>query len=91
MVLWHVGGQLVGVAPVGGLLVRDSDVRGQNLHAPHIRWQRLGGGVRTQQQDSLNSRLEAGHIELLERANWLIQYTVNHMDRAFLSIRVVCC
>lgn len=48
VVLGHVGGQLVHIAPVGGLLVRDNDIRGQNLQRAHIRRKRGAGRVRTQ-------------------------------------------
>lgn len=78
---------MVHIAPVGGLLVRDNDVRGQNLQHAHVRWKRGAGRVGTQQKDSLNTRLKAGHIELTERADWLVQYAEDNVDGSFLSIR----
>lgn len=89
MVLGQVGGQLVHIAPVGGLLVRDNDVGDQNLQRAHVRRKRRAGGVRTQQKDSLNARLKAGHIELTKRVDWLIKYAVDQVDCSFLSIRGV--
>lgn len=86
MVLGHVGGQLVHVAPVGGLLVRDNDVGGQNLQCANVRRKRGAGCVRTQQKDSLDARLEAGQVELTKRADWLIEYAVDQVNCSFLSI-----
>lgn len=89
MVLGHVGGQLVHIAPVGGLLVRDNDVGGQNLQRAHVRRKRGAGRIRTQQKDSLNARLEAGHVELTKRVDWLIEYAEDQVDCSFLSNRGV--
>lgn len=86
MVLRHVGGQLVHIAPVGGLLVWDNDVGGQNLQRAYVRRKRGTGRVRTQEKDSLDARLKAGHVELMKGADWLIEYAVDQVDCSFLSI-----
>lgn len=80
---------MVHVAPVGGLLLRNNDGRCQNLQCAHIRWKRGAGRVGTQQKDSLNTRLKAGHVEITKRADWPIKDAVDQVDGSFLSIRGV--
>lgn len=77
---------MVHIAPVGGLLVRNSDVGGQNLQHAHIWWKRGAGSVWTEQEDSLNARLKAGQVELTKRADWLKENAVDQVDCSFLSM-----
>lgn len=89
VVLGHVGGQLVHVAPVGGLLIRNNNIGGQNLQHAHVRGKRGAGRVRTQQKDSLNTSLKAGHVQIMKSVDWPVKYAVDQVDSSFLSIRGV--
>ena len=84
MVLGHVGGQLVDVAPVGGLLAGDGHLGGQDLQTEDLSGQGGGGGVWTEHEDTLHPHVEAGQVELLEGADWPVQHPIDHVDGAFL-------
>lgn len=67
VVLGHIRRELIDVAPVRGLLCGDDDIRGQDIQGVGISRERWGRSVWTQEQNSLDARLETGYVELMQR------------------------
>lgn len=87
MVLGHVLRQLLDEAPVGGLLIRDDDIRRQHVEGPHVRPQRGWGHVGPQHQHPLHAGVDARQVELLQRRQRLLQESVDDVDGSLLEER----
>lgn len=87
MVLGHVLRQLLDEAPVGGLLIRDDDIRRQHVEGPHVRRQRGWGRVGPQHQHPLHAGVDARQVELLQRCQRFLQESVDDVDGSLLEER----
>lgn len=73
------------VAPVGGLLAGDQDVRGADVHGEHVRGQGGGGDVGLQQLHPLQPSLQDGSVDGLQRRERLLQDSIHQVDGAILQ------
>lgn len=87
MVLGDVLRQLLDEAPVGGLLIRDDNVRRQHVEGPHVRRQREWERVGPQHQHPLHARVDARQVELLQRRQRFLQESVDDVDGSLLEER----
>lgn len=67
VVLGHIRRELIDVAPVSGFLCGNDNIRGQDLQSADISRESRGRSVWTQEQHSLDARLEMGDVELMQR------------------------